>query len=243
MSLVGCGTTAGDHAAPRASHGMANGSVSNATAMLEGAEPVGPGAFQNSLLAKSTLAYADYESAMHAMASCVEERAPGTKVTLQPSDYDPRLFDSMYVYGGVEATMSVSNAGEEPDAAPRHERPAPSTTSSPGLDATDPGANPPPSVVARGQTIARCQLEYSAYVEDRWRAQQVLSAAEEKVQKPQFLECLTAAGVKLPSDTSDGNLAKWLGSPAWFSGLTEDQATQATACTTKYVDLINTFAR
>ncbi|MFC4243879.1 hypothetical protein ACFOYW_10870 [Gryllotalpicola reticulitermitis] len=114
---------------------------------------------------------------------------------------------------------------------------------SPSLGDADSAHTKPANIVALERGVGQCQLAHAAYVEDRWRQQQVLSAAEEKVQKPQFLRCLTAAGVDLPSDTSDGNLNKWLMTPAWFEGLSAERRSQADACMSEFADLVNTFAK
>lgn len=238
-SLASCAGASNDDHAEHTNLLAANGSVAYAKSQLGGATPPTPAPFQQALLDKPSLTYADYESAMQAMARCVEQRVPGSKYEFRPSEVDPRMLDSTYIYvaPGSDGPTSL-DAQRSPGAAP-------SPTTSDDGSATDVASNSarPANLVANDRKVAQCQLEYSAYVEDKWQAQHVLTAAEEKVQKPQFLKCLTDAGVKLPADTSDSSLGKWLATPEWFAGLSDAQAKQAENCTTDFVDLTNTFAK
>lgn len=247
--LAGCGgpRSAGPGAAPSDQVGAGTDhSVATAKAMLNGGATPEPGPFQHRLLAKTTLTYADYESAMQAMAQCVEDRLPGAVVRLTPGLFQPHMLDSSMSYGIAPApdTVSTVNGG----ATSGSESSAPDVTApgaGEGTAAAEPDSQPrvPDSSAKLDAAQGECSLTYSAYVEDRWRQQLVLDAAQEDVQKPQFLQCMTAAGVILPQDQSDGSLKRFLTTPAWFEGLTAAQNVEANRCLQQYAELVNTVTR
>ena len=93
-------------------------SVEFAKAQLRGATPEQPAASQQALLAKPTITHADYEVAMRAMASCVEQRIPGATVELYPGSIQPQLFDfSVDVAAPDGRAEPLTDAGEDPNSA------------------------------------------------------------------------------------------------------------------------------
>lgn len=207
-------------------------------------EPPGPGPFQRALLDKGSLTYADYESAMQAMAQCMQDRVPGATVALTPSQGVPGMLDVTVDASEVPGSVDVTQGSVEPSPGLAVE-PSEASTGSGDPNAPEPEAfaTKPPNVVASDVAYGECQLVYSAFVADKWWQQQVLDAGHVEVQKPQFLQCMTAAGVAVPTDTSDTNLGKWLGTPAWFDGLTRSQIDQANQCLQQYSGLVNTVSQ
>jgi hypothetical protein len=251
LLVAGCGGSAGG---PRGVDASASGgpAVALARSML-GNEPIPePGPFQQALLDKGELTYADYESAMQAMAQCIEDQLPGTVVYLTPGRFQPQTLD-----------FALSAIGDPPPSAVVETPPLPSgaTTASSGdsggaaaaitTSAPPAGGNPsgtsagiPTSMVESMLIEGQCMATYSARVADKWTDQLVLAPDQAAAQKPQFLQCMAAAGVVLPKDTSDANLKKMLQTPDWGQDqLSPQQSDQANQCLVQYSEFVNTIAR
>lgn len=198
-----------------------------------------PGPLQAQLLAKPTLTFADYQTAMQAAASCMEEASPGVVATLTPHATFPQVLD-----WGV-GTKAKPGGGAAPPVQPQDSS-APSPQASPSAAGSSGGkiSSPvpmPSDIVAFANGNANCLAVYSAWVEARWQKQQVLSAAQVSEQLPQVVHCLKAAGVRLPAHATGAQLAAIVDSPGWSQGLNNQQSDRGDACLQKYALFFNTF--
>lgn len=214
-------------------------SVAYAKVLLAGAKMPGPSLFQQDLLRHKTLTYADYDSAMQAMAQCVQERAPGATVTLTPGQLQPETLSVNLSYGGGGSLGQAG--GSNPSPAVSSASPVPESGGSDGPPLGS--SSMPASVVNVRKALGWCMVSYSAYVADRWQAQLVLSPTQVAQQLPQFVTCLRDAGVTLPGTPTNGDLKRLLQTPGWGQRLSPAQSELATRCIEKYAAFVATITQ
>jgi hypothetical protein len=216
------------------------GALAYAESLLGGAKVPSPSLFQQSLLKHEPLTYADYDSAMQAMAQCVEERAPGTTVTLTPGQLQPETLSVTVSYGGGTASQPQTG-GSNPSGSGSSSSPAPGPDASSGPPLGS--SSMPASAGNVRKALGWCMAAYSAYVASRWQAQLVLSPSQASEQRPQFETCMRNAGVTLPDNPTNADLKRLLQTPGWGQTLTPQQSTQATRCIEKYAAFVATITQ
>jgi len=233
--LVGCG---GKSAAPHAPS-----SVSNIQSLVKGELGVffapghrvpPPGPFQQALLEKKHLTFADYQSAMQAAADCIEQRVPGASVQLRPQPGWTQIYYFVTASGGG-ATGSLAQ-GNAPSGSRASSTPTTATRTGTTPTTSQPSAPvaPPPAEIAAQSAEGYCVATYSAHVEARWRLMQVLSGPQLSAQRTLFLKCMEAAGITVPADASNDKLGQIFNDPSTYAKLNPEQMQQSNSCTTRF---------
>jgi hypothetical protein len=192
-----------------------------------------PGPFQRALLAKKTLTFADYQSAMQAAADCIQQKVPGATVRIVPQPGWTQVDLFTITLGGGAATGSLTQgtgSGPAPSSATRNSDGSVTTTSS---GSTTPVTTPSvltSSLASQGYCIAT----YSAHVEARWQVMQILSGPQLSAQRGPFLQCMRTAGITVPANTSNLKLGQIFNDPATYAKLTTGEMQRSDACTTRF---------
>jgi hypothetical protein len=243
--LAGCG---GSPAAPRRSS-----STSIAQSLLDGElaayyprsqTPPPPGLFQRGLLDKPKLTFADYQSAMQAAANCIERKVPGASAKLVPQPGWTQIYEFRVASGGR------ASANEANSSAPTSNSDGGNSSTAAGTQSAGASAPPsqqaaarvPPGVLAGRASIGYCIATYSATVEARWRAMQVLSGPQLSSQRTLFLQCVRAAGVIVAANTSNAKLGQMFSDPSMLAKLTPEQQQASDVCVTRFQEFLFSIA-
>ncbi|MCL2482462.1 MAG: hypothetical protein FWF43_03415 [Propionibacteriaceae bacterium] len=205
--------------------------------------------FQNAILAKSTITFADYQSAMEATASCAEAKWPMYRVSVvAPMTSMPQLLGFSVNSGTVEGDSSVSLSG------PMTDSPADAGSISDSPSASGDSSNPSSglaigdsastssttgdvdSMSAMNHDLSICEAMYSAQVEDWWKLNRpwALTGSALTQQRTAFVQCVTAAGQNIPADSSDATIFALVNDLDIYTQLTPTQQAGVSACDTQY---------
>lgn len=236
LGLLGCGSKSSAPQSPSSAsitQSLVNGELGGYFAPGQKVPPPGP--FQKALLDKARLTFSDYQSAMQAAADCIEQKIPGTTVQLRLQPGWTQIYEfEIASGGGATGSFAQGNSPSGP--------PASSTTTTPtrsGTTTASTGAEPPPPAKIAEQASEQaaqgyCIATYSAHVEARWRAMQVLTGPQLSVQRAPFLQCMRAAGIIVPTNTSNDKLGQIFSDPSTYSKLSPEQMQQSNSCTTRF---------
>ena len=197
-----------------------------------------PNAFQQAILAKDTITFADYQSALEAAAACFNQRQPTmqAEVVVALESLPQVLVIAMYS-NELSSAESLDMSGDNPVSSPQDgsglapdeifEEVMPMDSN--GLPLGGPGSQ-------AALDLAMCEALYAVEVEDWWDRNRpwALTGSALADQRAAFLQCANAAGMNIPEGTSDAKILALVSDIDVFNRLIPENQDRMSDCNIRY---------
>jgi hypothetical protein len=206
-----------------------------------------PNAFQQAILDNLPITFAQYQGAMEATASCFHQRQPDYVADVAPEMVSlPEVLIFVLHTAGGQATMYFGDSlpsidgSDSPQAQDNGNLAA---SGAPSVSAPNPAAtdssdtnNPLGSGSQATTDFAVCEALSSAEVEDWWMQNRpwALTGSALEAQRSAFIQCMNAAGMNIPADSSNAKVVALANDPNLYNQLTPAQQSQASDCDVQY---------